>query len=84
VNQEAIDQIKAERDRLREENRAHAEFLDRKYYILAAENKVLRKAAQKGLDALGDVVSAGGYTPISFDSAIATLTAALTKEATNG
>jgi len=40
--EEAVGQLKSESARLREENRAHAEFLDRKYYILAAENKVLR------------------------------------------
>jgi len=83
MNQEAIDQIKAERDRLREENIAHAEFLDRKYYILAAENKALRKT----LESKRAIFQAGRD---SYDTPCVPYTtdddawAIFTKEATNG
>jgi len=110
MNQEAIDQIKAGRDELRRradwyeelrtatdggsESMTHEDAIEH-VKALAAENEMLREAAQQALDVLKenhqwhqeyDYVD--GY-PESFmekqnTEVITSLTAALTKEATNG
>jgi len=86
MNQEAVDQIKAERDgwiaAVQDRDAIIKQYMDAADN-LAAENKVLRDAAQQALDHC-ESYKFYGEAAGKHRSVCAALSAALTKEATNG
>jgi len=95
MNQEAIDSLRAERDSalglldMAMDERDHFLKQRDKYQVaadnLAAENKVLHEAAQKALDWIEWFCGEPSLHPkIRAADLLSALTAALTKESTNG